>query len=72
MAYRTETSRGPRSPSSGCAESTFGVVHGGLEYARERAQGHAEGAERALDVLPASAAREALRASIPYVLERRS
>ena len=48
------------------------TAHGGLEYARERAQGHAEGAERALDVLPASAARDALRASIPYVLERRS
>ena len=47
------------------------AAHGGLEYARERAQRHAEGAERALDVLPASAARDALRASIGYVLERR-
>jgi len=47
------------------------AAHGGLEYARELAQRHAEGAERALDVLPASAARDALRASIGYVLERR-
>jgi octaprenyl-diphosphate synthase len=46
--------------------------HGGLEYARARAQRHAESADRALDNLPASAARDALRASIPYVLERRS
>ena len=46
-------------------------THGGLEYARERAQQHAESADRALDVLPASVARDALRASIPYVLERR-
>ena len=47
------------------------AAHGGLEYARERAQRHAEGAERALDVLPPSPARDALRASIAYVLERR-
>jgi octaprenyl-diphosphate synthase len=47
------------------------TAHGGLEYARERAQRHAEGAERALDLLPGSAARDALRASIAYVLERR-
>lgn len=46
-------------------------VHGGLEYARERAHRHAEVADRALDMLPGSAARDALRASIPYVLERR-
>jgi octaprenyl-diphosphate synthase len=46
--------------------------HGGLEYARARAERHAEQADRALDALPPSAARDALRASIPYVLERRS
>ena len=62
------------SPSDDLIAEVVGAVreHGGLDYARERAQGHAEGAERALDVLPASAAREALRSSIPYVLERRS
>jgi octaprenyl-diphosphate synthase len=47
------------------------AAHGGLEYARARAQRHSEAAERALDALPDSAARDALRASIPYVLERR-
>jgi octaprenyl-diphosphate synthase len=47
------------------------TVHGGLEVARQRAQRHAEVADRALDQLPPSAARDALRASIPYVLERR-
>jgi len=45
---------------------------GGLEYARERAQGFCASAEAALEALRASAAREALRASLIYVLERRS
>ncbi len=45
---------------------------GGLDYARERALAHAAGAEAALEALPTTAAREALRASIPYVLDRRS
>jgi octaprenyl-diphosphate synthase len=45
---------------------------GGLEYARERAQRFAESADTELDRLPSSPAREALRASITYVLERRS
>jgi len=58
-------------------ERIHGVIqavtrHRGLDYARERAQRHAESADAALDVLPPSAARDALRASIPYVLERRS
>jgi octaprenyl-diphosphate synthase len=44
---------------------------GGLEYARERAQRLAEQAESELDALPAGPAREALRASITYVLDRR-
>jgi octaprenyl-diphosphate synthase len=44
---------------------------GGLEYARERAQGFCERAEAALDVLRPSPARETLRASLAYVLERR-
>lgn len=45
---------------------------GGLEYARERAQALSVSAEQALDALTPSPAREALRASIPYVLDRRS
>ena len=45
---------------------------GGLEYARERAQRFAQIADAELDRLPSSPAREALRASITYVLERRS
>jgi octaprenyl-diphosphate synthase len=44
---------------------------GGLLYARERAQKLCTQAEAALDALPASPARETLRASLTYVLERR-
>jgi octaprenyl-diphosphate synthase len=45
---------------------------GGLEYARERALQLAQQAERELDRLSPSAARDALRASITYVIDRRS
>jgi octaprenyl-diphosphate synthase len=45
---------------------------GGLDYARERAHALARHAELALDALPDNAATEALRASIVYVLDRRS
>ena len=45
--------------------------HGGLEYARGRAAGFATEAERQLAVLPASTAREALRAAVAYAVERR-
>lgn len=44
---------------------------GGLTYARERALRLAHEAETTLDVLPASPSREALRAGITYVLDRR-
>jgi octaprenyl-diphosphate synthase len=44
---------------------------GGLGYARARAQRLCDQAESALDELPASPARETLRASLTYVLERR-
>ena len=44
---------------------------GGLEYAQLRAQGFCQRAEAALAALPASNAREQLRASLTYVLERR-
>jgi len=45
---------------------------GGLTYARQRALALAQEAERALDGLPASPARDALRDSIAYAVERRS
>ncbi|HEY4321841.1 MAG TPA: polyprenyl synthetase family protein [Gemmatimonadales bacterium] len=47
------------------------AAHGGLEQARERAQRLAGEAEEELATLPESPAREALRASLGYVLDRR-
>ena len=47
------------------------AVAGGLEYARARAQQLGEQADAELDHLPPSPARDALRASISYVLDRR-
>ena len=44
---------------------------GGLEYARERALLLAQQADGELDLLPPSPARDALRASITYVVDRR-
>ena len=45
--------------------------HGGLEQARERAQRLVAQAEEDLAILPETGARETLRASLAYVLERR-
>jgi octaprenyl-diphosphate synthase len=45
---------------------------GGLEVARRRALDHAQQAEAGLETLPASPARDALRDSIVYAVERRS
>jgi len=45
---------------------------GGLEYARRHALEHAQQAEAELEILPPSAAREALRDSITYAVERHS
>ena len=45
---------------------------GGLDYARERVLQLAQQADTELDLLQPSAAREALRASITYVIDRRS
>lgn len=54
------------------AEVIAAVTEGeGLDYARQRAQALALRAERELEVLPPSPARETLRASLTYVLERR-
>jgi octaprenyl-diphosphate synthase len=44
---------------------------GGLDYARERALQLAQQADTELDLLPPSPARDALRASISYVIDRR-
>jgi len=55
------------------AEVIQAVAHaGGLDYARERALQLAQQADTELDLLQPSAAREALRASITYVIDRRS
>jgi len=45
---------------------------GGLEYARRNALEHAQRAEAELETLPPSPARDALRDSITYAVERRS
>jgi octaprenyl-diphosphate synthase len=44
---------------------------GGLDYARERALRLAQEADRELDALPESPARDALRTAITYVVDRR-
>lgn len=64
--------RGPE-PSDDQVAEVVAIVDraGGLVYARERAARLAQRAEQDLEVLEPSAAREALRASIGYVLERR-
>jgi octaprenyl-diphosphate synthase len=62
----------PEPSSDQVAEVVEAVARaGGLDYARERALRFAQQAEGELDVLPASPAREALRASIAYVADRR-
>ena len=48
------------------------IAGGGLDYARRRALELAQQADAELDVLPPSPARDALRDSIAYAVERRS
>jgi octaprenyl-diphosphate synthase len=48
------------------------IAAGGLDYARRRALELAQQADTELDVLPPSPARDALRDSIAYAVERRS
>ena len=45
--------------------------HGGLEYARQRASDLVNSAEGDLEILPPTPAREVLRASLGFVLDRR-
>ncbi len=60
-------------PDDGLIARVIGHVAeaGGLTYARERAHRLAEQADRALDALPDTPARDTLRDSITYVLDRR-
>src|SRR5256884_190939 len=66
--------RGPPGPPAGLvADVTGGVgAAGGLDYARRRALELAQQAEAELEVLPTSPARDALRDSIAYAVERRN
>ncbi len=61
-------------PRGDQVSAVIGIVadRGGLAYARDRAQALLEEAEAELAVLPPSPARETLRASLCYILERRS
>jgi octaprenyl-diphosphate synthase len=62
----------PEPSDSQIAEVIMAVSRaGGLEYARERALRLAQTADGELELLTPSAAREALRASITYVIDRR-
>jgi octaprenyl-diphosphate synthase len=60
-------------PSESQIQAVIGSVSegGGLDYARERALRLAQQADAELDELPDSPGREALRASITYVVDRR-
>lgn len=61
-------------PSDALVAEVIGRVAaaGGLDYARRRALEHAQQAEAELEMLPPSPARDALRDSIAYAVERRS
>jgi octaprenyl-diphosphate synthase len=62
----------PEPSDSQIAEVIMAVSRaGGLDYARERALRLAQVADGELELLTPSAAREALRASITYVIDRR-
>lgn len=60
-------------PSDDAIASVVASVraHGGLDYARDRAQRLILEAEEELALLPDTPARDILRASLGYVLERR-
>ena len=63
----------PEPPDAVVAEVVRCVAAaGGLDYARRRALELAQQADAELDLLPASPARDALRDSIAYAVERRS
>ncbi len=67
-----ELMRSPEPTDDQIAEVVAAVtLNGGLDYARDRAQAFAQLAEAEVDRLPPTSAREALRASIGSVLDRR-
>lgn len=70
---RYETLMSNPEPTEAEIADVVGAVarHGGLDEARERAQRLCAAAEDDLGTLPDTPAREALRASLGYVLERR-
>jgi octaprenyl-diphosphate synthase len=74
-AQRAEVARlfATAAPSDEQVAQVIGLVdaHGGLAYARERADAYARGAEQALEDLPPTEAREALLGAIAYAVERR-
>ena len=68
----SELLHSPEPSDSQIAEIILAVSEaGGLDYARERTLRLAQQADAELDVLQPSAARDALRASITYVIDRR-
>jgi octaprenyl-diphosphate synthase len=75
-AERRQVARLLHTPEPGDAQIAEVILAvgrvGGLAYARERALQLAQQAESELDLLSPSAARDALRASITYVIDRRS
>jgi octaprenyl-diphosphate synthase len=70
---RVEALMDTAEPGDGQIGDVIGAVAeaGGLDYARERALRLAQQADGELDELPASPARDALRAAITYVVDRR-
>ncbi len=68
----TRLLRSPEPNDAQIADVILAVTEaGGLDYARERALRLAQQADTELDVLQPSGARDALRASITYVIDRR-
>jgi geranylgeranyl pyrophosphate synthase len=64
--------RSPEPSDAQIADVILAVTEaGGLDYARERALRLAQQADTELDLLQPSGVRDALRASITYVIDRR-
>ncbi len=67
-----ERMRADELDEAGAAEvAVFAERHGGLEYARQRARGHADRALELLDHFHAGSIRDTLRDAVEYVLDRR-
>ncbi len=70
---RVEALFASKEPEDEAIAEVVGIVrdHGGLDYARRRADQFSHEAEESLAALPESPARTALADSIAYVVERR-